>query len=617
MTTPWTLDRILDRFPWSPDLRALAEPLEFVWRFDLPVAPTALWPLLADTSRFNRDLGLPAMQFTEREGGLSGEASYGGWIHRWDELPWQWVAGCWALNERRYSRGMAFHVRGLYLLTPTDAGTALTVYFGWLPRGWLGRLLLRRAFPRIREKYAAALATMVDRAGDTSLALPAPARQPPTVDGEALAHGAEALRGEGVAAELVARLVDLVRAGDDLDLHRVQPLRLARAWGVDETAVVVALLHGTRVGLFELNWDVVCPHCRGTRVEARSLGEVPAQGSCTVCAIDFDTAGPEALEVTFRPHAAVRDVPERHYCSAEPATKDHVQVQQRLAPGETRHLVTAMGPGRYRLRLRGAKTVHRVDVSAGGAAELAWRASTGPAGDAALAPAPALALHNDTTAEQTFVVERAGWVDDALRPSRLFTNATFRELFADEALAPGVQIAMGEQTILFTDMVGSTRFYAEQGDARAFNAVTAHFREVQALVEAEGGAVVKTIGDAVMAAFPTPLAGLACARAVQQTFAADRADTPVRLRISLHCGPCIAVRLNAGIDYFGGTVNLAAKLQARAEAGEVAFSDALRRGPGVEAWLAEVGADAHAEVLPLRALDAPVDLWRWSVHGAR
>ncbi|MCB9539257.1 MAG: adenylate/guanylate cyclase domain-containing protein, partial [Myxococcales bacterium] len=566
---------------------------------------------------FNRDLGLPPMQFTEVEGGLSGEASYGGWVHRWDELPWQWVAGREAINERRYSRGMAHHVRGVYLLTPTDGGTALTVYFGWLPRGWVGRLLLRRAFPRIRDKYATALAAMAQRAGGAPLALPAPARQPPAVDAEALAHGAEALRAEGVEGDLVGRLVDLVREGDDLDLHRVQPLRLARAWRADETAVVVALLHATRIGLFELHWDVVCPHCRGTRVEARSLGEVPAQGSCTVCDIDFDTAGTEALEVTFRPHPAVREVPERHYCSAEPATKDHVQVQQRLAPGEQRRLATALGLGRYRLRVRGAPAVHPVDVAEGGAAELPWRASAPPAEAVTLAPAPALVLHNDTTAEQTFVVERAGWVDDALRPARLFTNATFRELFADEALAPGVQIAMGEQTILFTDMVGSTRFYAEQGDARAFNAVTAHFREVQALVEAEGGAVVKTIGDAVMAAFPTPIAGLACARAIQQTFAAEREDTPVRLRISLHCGPCIAVRLNAGIDYFGGTVNLAAKLQARAEAGEIAFSDALRRWPGVSDWLAEAGADAHAEVLPLRALDAPVDLWRWSLHGTR
>jgi hypothetical protein len=78
MATPWTLDRILERFPWPAALRALAEPLEFVWHFDLPLTPTELWPLLADTSRFNRDLGLPAMRFTEVDGGLAGEASYGG-----------------------------------------------------------------------------------------------------------------------------------------------------------------------------------------------------------------------------------------------------------------------------------------------------------------------------------------------------------------------------------------------------------------------------------------------------------------------------------------------------------------------------------------------------------
>ena len=85
------------------------------------------------------------------------------------------------------------------------------------------------------------------------------------------------------------------------------------------------------------------------------------------------------------------------------------------------------------------------------------------------------------------------------------------------------------------------------------------------------------------------------------------------MRISLNTGPCIAVRLNANADFFGGTVNIAAKLQAMAEGYQIAMSDTTYRGTGVAEFLAEQKATIENLVYESKALKEPVAVRRWSV----
>src|SRR5690606_19883574 len=149
-----------------------------------------------------------------------------------------------------------------------------------------------------------------------------------------LRAGRDQLLREGMPSEVVDRLVDWIRTGDDADLHRIQVRERARAWKLAETDVLRTALHATRAGLLDLSWDTICPHCRGLREETGRLAQVKAHGHCEVCCVGFTTDIPEAIEVTFRVHPSIREVPERLYCSAEPAKRDHVRVQRLLAPGE-------------------------------------------------------------------------------------------------------------------------------------------------------------------------------------------------------------------------------------------------------------------------------------------
>src|SRR5262249_1828293 len=127
------------------------------------------------------------------------------------------------------------------------------------------------------------------------------------------------------------------------------------------------------------------------------------------------------------------------------------------------------------------------------------------------------------------------------------------------------------------------------------------------------GAVVKTIGDAAMGAFRDPVDAVRAAAAIQKTFHPERADLPTRLRISLNTGPCIAVRLNTDIDYFGHTVNIAAKLQALAESWQIAMSEATYASPGVAAWLEGEGAALEGCEYRSKAVPEGVRVRRWTL----
>ncbi|HEY0192055.1 MAG TPA: DUF5939 domain-containing protein [Kofleriaceae bacterium] len=598
--------------PW-----ASAKRIEKLWWFDVPGPPEALWPHIADTSRMNRALGTAEMTFEERDGARWGQAKNGGVRHAWVEVPWNWVANQWLTCLRIYERGFMKAMFAIHRLEPIATGTRVYLYFGAVPRGVLGAAALRLGFPTLEKAYrrvVPAIAAQLDRLRPQVLMLP-----PPTLDAEAdhrLRQQREVLVGLGLPVAGVDALIGWLRTGDDADLHRIQIRERARVWGLAEADLLRVALHATRAGLLTLSWDTVCPHCRGVRDEHASLSALASQSRCEVCDVTFKTDTPESVEVTFRVHPSVREVHDQVYCSAEPAKKDHIRVQHTVAAGGRAELAPRLPPGRYVLR-RDRTSGGYLDLAAeAGADRAAWggghaRRQTDVT---PLRTDAVIALTNDGDAPCQFVIEQATWSDHALRAGDLLSIQDFRDLFSEEYIGADVRLGIGEQTLLFTDVVGSTAFYASRGDPAAFVEIKKHFDEVFAIVARHRGAVIKTIGDAVMATFVNPLDAVKASHQIHDAFHPRRADTPIRLRISLNTGPCIAVKLNANADFFGGTVNVAAKLQALAEGHQIALSAATHRAPGVAAYLAEHGAELEQLAYTSKALPGPIEVMRWSVY---
>src|SRR3546814_18039453 len=78
----------------------------------------------------------------------------------------------------------------------------------------------------------------------------------------------------------------------------------------------------------------------------------------------------------------------------------------------------------------------------------------------------------------------------------------------------GDDVGIAQVTLMFTDLKGSTALYERIGDARAYRLVREHFAFLGEIVREQEGAIVKTVGDAVMAAFPDPAAAVRAALAV-------------------------------------------------------------------------------------------------------
>ena len=184
----------------------------------------------------------------------------------------------------------------------------------------------------------------------------------------------------------------------------------------------------------------------------------------------------------------------------------------------------------------------------------------------------------------------------ATTAAEVTTLQRFRDLFADEALRPGEQISVGSLAILFTDLRDSTQMYREIGDATAFGVVMNHFDVLRETIDAEGGTLVKTIGDSVMAVFRRPVAGLrAILRAHQVLAMPPPGQRPLHLRAAIHYGPSISVTLNDQLDYFGSTINVAARLEKFSHGGDVVLSEAVCADPEVVEFLTNQQAQFQVE----------------------
>ena len=151
-----------------------------------------------------------------------------------------------------------------------------------------------------------------------------------------------------------------------------------------------------------------------------------------------------------------------------------------------------------------------------------------------------------------------------LTAKRLLTNQTFRDIYRTDTLDVDQRLKITSLTFLFTDLKGSTALYERVGDLVAYDLVRQHFGVLNETVAAEAGAVVKTIGDAVMATFETPDRAVKAALRMREEMTrinTERGNEDLLLKIGIHEGPCLAVILNDSQDYFGRTVNMAARVQ--------------------------------------------------------
>jgi class 3 adenylate cyclase len=155
----------------------------------------------------------------------------------------------------------------------------------------------------------------------------------------------------------------------------------------------------------------------------------------------------------------------------------------------------------------------------------------------------------------------------------------FWELFSGEAPATDESLRIGRVAILFTDLRDSTAMYAAYGDPRAYRLVRDHFALLSNVIARNNGTIVKTIGDAVMASFGSGVEAVRAAFESQAELRARAAEMggELILKAGVHAGACLAVKLNDRLDFFGGAVNTAARVQALSHGNDVLVTNEVIR----------------------------------------
>jgi class 3 adenylate cyclase len=222
-----------------------------------------------------------------------------------------------------------------------------------------------------------------------------------------------------------------------------------------------------------------------------------------------------------------------------------------------------------------------------------------------------LVIRNDTDRPLFFVVEDRNWTMDALTGERVIAMPAFRRLCPEQLLRPGDDVAIGRVAIMFTDLQGSTKLYEDLGDATAYRLVRDHFAFLSERVQQHDGFIVKTVGDAVMAAFHDPADAVRAVLSIQDEvakFNRGRRDARIVLKLGLHAGSCIAVTAGGVLDYFGSAVNTAARLEHQCRGGEVVVSETVLADAQAREALA--GRSMTADSAMMRGLSEPVRFFR-------
>lgn len=525
--------------------------LENLFYYDLPVSASEIWPFVADTSRMNKELGFPPRLETEINGENHVSTKTLGRNEEWIERPWVWIAEKEIQSLRIFKKGWMTEQIGIFTIEDTQTGCRVGAYFRWSFSNIFSKLLfssagnfLNKSFQKFfDEKAQLILSTRTVK--KTAIEMNEPLSPYQT-------------------------FLEYLKAADDLDLDRLHLKKISKEVNLPLDLLLSVAHQMVKEGLLSLSWDVICPHCRGVRAENSALSVIEMKNACEACEIDFDLNLEESVEVVFRVTEKIRKVQKFVYCAAEPAKKSHIKLNQNLNAKVLSQYSIHLKEGLYRLRSKLSTEVLDLEVKASSETRnVKWDFKDSQR----ISVYPEFTITLLSEKDTTVTLEEAWWFNDRLFPREVLSNSLMRSLFSEDHLKAGVNLNVGEQVIMFTDIVGSTPFYKTQGDARAFKAVQDHYKEVSEIITSHKGVVIKFIGDAIMAAFLDVEDAYECSVKIHEKYNEQRQDTPIKLRISFHQGSVLCANMNVGLDYFGNTVNQAAKIQKWAGSYELAITE--------------------------------------------
>jgi class 3 adenylate cyclase len=457
--------------------------------------------------------------------------------------------------------------------------------------------------------------------------------------------------------EAIATLGKILEHSTYWELDRINPLEFARKHDLDEVATIDLFVHAARVGLFDFEWHTVCPMCGGTEHGYEELSQLdPDAFHCTMCDMDANTELDNQVEVTFtinpgvaeldiNPFADLESYLRYYYPSSARRTRplpeyllgETIQSFTAIEPDEASRITFEVEPGQVvrilsldrhsavALRLieevSDLPQVVQVDVLPSGLVpplvSLPDGSVTAHVSNRTATTIGALLVCTDRDRVMHLAQQSVPETPPFLAGKMLLNSQSFRDLFRIQTLPDDLRLRVGNLTVLFTDLRGSTELYSRTGDVTAYQLVQNHFETLKSVIRSRSGAIIKTIGDAVMATFSTPQDGLIAALDIMDAMRLLGAETLARdydfdmgIKVGLHSGSALAVKANEALDYFGQTVNIAARVQGLAEVGEIWITESVYEAKDTPRILAANGYSIEKQSAQLRGIEQPTIVYK-------
>lgn len=457
----------------------------------------------------------------------------------------------------------------------------------------------------------------------------------------------KALEGFGVLSKKsISRFIENLRSQDDWKLHRINPIRFARENDFETGEAIDLFLHSGKIGLIDFAYNMICPACGGVASSHTSLDQIEEKSfHCYICNLDVPATLDDQVEVSFSINPSIKKQDLDPLVDVETYLRYHISANFHkseelldflgkninglivLEPGITRNItLDAIDVPAYQLSsvennsavylyFDGEETPDERVI------DLSLLTSGFTPNELHLSPGKyELKVSNRTIAKAGFIIikpdlprileivkEHPTVIEPFLTAKMLLNNQTFRELFRIQQLSSKLNLNVKSLTILFTDLRGSTEMYDKAGDILAYRLVQEHFRLLTETVKKFHGAIVKTMGDAIMATFSSPLDGMFAAlemmtRIDDMNEEFKEHGHEIGLKVGLNEGPALAVINDERLDYFGQSVNIAARVQSLASAGEIWVTEPILSSPGIQEELSLRGYDSEKHEASLKGV---------------
>jgi adenylate cyclase len=598
---------------------------KYVIEEEYPLSKEAAWKLLSDTDRLNIYIGLFPVTFSKAKYDKNGmffreaHAKVAGIVPiSWQEYPFQWKENSSYVVERRYLTGPLKHfIGGVELLESEDSSygkTKVRLFAEFTPRSLLGIAAIMLTGYKAMKNTMTYLEEYLKIGGmDLSKTPQKPLNH--KVNMKELRQLEDSLRKWPVDGKNVDFLIQYLVEKNTQDVANMQPVPIARQWKVEPDEVLRLFLYATKVGILNLSWNLICPNCRVSKVDYTSLSQLHQQFHCDLCGINYDANFDQYVELNFLVHPSIRQAHDQVYCIGGPTITPHVKIQKVIEMGKSAAFTIPLHEDSLRIRVLRANGIVSINDDRSKEevsivyTDKGWSQSHISSHTEAI-------ISNSSSSDIVVVLEQASWNNETVTAAKVTAMQEFRDLFSSEVLSPGLKIGIDHVTILFTDLQGSTSLYETVGDANAYGQVRKHFEFLTHWISKNSGSVVKTIGDAVMAVFHLPEDGLRAALQIQKNVSEfnKHANDDIVLKIGIYSGPAIVVNSNDRLDYFGRTVNIAARIQGQGIGDDIVISQHYMEQDKLSKLLSRKDIELQPFKAILKGIEGDMDLIRLTIN---